>query len=158
MIIYILFGCIRHLPYIVSGCAESEYELVAFDKALLSAGIGDYNLVRVSSIISAECTFREIINIPKGSILYAAYAKKVVIGGQSGSAAVAIAIPVCPEENGVIFEASSDTENAESIAIDMCRDAMTSRKRVIKEMQSSSITLHSAGEKYTCGISAVVMW
>jgi len=36
---------------LVAGAAEGASELNAFDGALLSAGIGDLNLVRVTSII-----------------------------------------------------------------------------------------------------------
>lgn len=147
-----------HYYSIVSGCAESEYELVAFDKALLAAGIGDYNLVQVSSIMPAGCVFQEAVNLPKGSILFAAYAKKTVKGNQPGSTAVAIAIPTCPEENGVIFETSSDDADAEIIVINMCREAMENRGRAIKEIRSSSTSIQPVNDKYTCGLSAVVMW
>ena len=143
---------------VVSGLGNSEYELVAFDKALLDAGIGDYNLVKVSSIIPASCSFREEIDLKKGSIIFAAYASKTVSDGEAGSTAVAIAVSTCDEENGVIFEASSDDNNAKDIVKKMCHDAMDNRKRKIKEIITSSIFIKGCPQKYTCGISAVVLW
>lgn len=143
---------------IVSGQGKSEYELVAFDKALLDAGIGDYNLVKVSSIMPASCTFREKIDLEKGSVVFAAYACKTVCDGETGSTAVAIAISNNDDENGVIFEASSNGNNAKNIVQEMCTDAMISRGRNTKEIITSSTSLRGCYHKYTCGISAVVMW
>lgn len=89
---------------IVSGKGSSKHALVAFDNALLDAGIGDYNLVKVSSIIPSGCIFRDTVNIEKGSILYTAYAEQVVQDGQLRSTAVAIAFPKRVNENGVILK------------------------------------------------------
>jgi pyruvoyl-dependent arginine decarboxylase len=45
----------------VNGIGKSQYPLVAFDNALRNAGIGDFNLVKVSSIIPASCVYQERI-------------------------------------------------------------------------------------------------
>lgn len=142
---------------IVSGKGESEYRLVAFDNALLDAGIGDYNLVKVSSIIPSHCTFQDTIDIPKGSILYAAYAEKTVQNDQTGATAVAVAIPKNSNENGVIYENSSDT-NVKQIVQNMCKEAMSNRGRSIAEIKCSSMEIKGVPDKYVCCISAVVMW
>lgn len=143
---------------IVSGVGKSEYEIVAFDKALVDAGIGDYNLVRVSSIMPPSCTFRKEIDLEKGSIVFAAYACKTVRDEEIGSTAVAIAISNCVGENGVIFETSSDHNDAKDIVQEMCKDAMGTRGRKIKEIITSATSIKGCPQKYTCGISAVVMW
>ena len=41
--------------FMAHGCAEGVTELNAFDAALLRAGVGDTNLVRVSSILPPGC-------------------------------------------------------------------------------------------------------
>lgn len=41
---------------IISGSGERKFPLAAFDKALRDAGIGDFNLVKVSGILSAHCS------------------------------------------------------------------------------------------------------
>lgn len=143
---------------IVSGRGESEHKLVAFDKALLDAGVGDYNLLKVSSIIPSGCKFQETVNITKGSVLYTAYAEMIVQDGQIGSTAVAIAFPKNAKENGVIFEYSSYNDNAEEVVRSMCKEAMSSRERAIKDIKCSSIVIKGSPNKYVCGVSAVVMW
>jgi pyruvoyl-dependent arginine decarboxylase len=55
--------------YLVAGKAEGGTPLNAFDNALLDAGIGDVNLIKVSSIIppGAEVVM-EKPNLPKGCV------------------------------------------------------------------------------------------
>lgn len=143
---------------IVSGKGESKYRLVAFDNALLNAGIGDYNLVRVSSIIPSGCIFQNTIDVMKGSIIYAAYAEMIIKEGQSGSTAVAVALPENPMQNGVIFEEATADSNAKDIAINMCEEAMHSRNRSLLEIKCSSQIIKGIPGKYICGVSAVIMW
>lgn len=143
---------------IVSGQGFSKYALVAFDNALLDAGIGDYNLVKVSSILPAECHYEECIDIKKGSIIYAAYSSVTLDEKGKGTTAVAVAIPLNDTENGVIFETSSVCDDAESDVCNMCIEAMKNRNRIIKELKSSSITISGKTGGYVCAISAVVMW
>lgn len=143
---------------IVSGKGCSKYALVAFDNALLDAGIGDYNLVKVSSILPAGCQYEKCIDIEKGSIIYAAYSSVIITGKGEMSTAVAVAIPLNDGENGVIFETSSDCDMVESNVCSMCIEAMANRDRVIKEIKSSSISVSGESDIYVSGISAVVMW
>ncbi len=143
---------------IVSGKGEGNYALVAFDKALLDAGIGDYNLVKVSSILPPHCMYKDTIDLPKGSIIYTAYSSLCISENQIGSTAVGIALSINPDENGVIFETSCSDKNAESIVRNMCTDAMKNRERPIREIISSSSIIYGNPDKIICGISAVVMW
>lgn len=143
---------------IVSGKGFSKYKLVAFDNALLNAGIGDYNLVKVSSILPAGCQYEENINIEKGSIIYAAYATVTVKDKQKITTAVAAAIPLDDADSGVIFETYSDSGEAESDVCNMCMEAMENRDKNIKEIKSTSITVSGKSGGYVSGISAVIMW
>lgn len=143
---------------IVSGKGFSQYKLVAFDNALLSAGIGDYNLVKVSSILPVGCQFEENIDIEKGSVIYAAYSTVTVNEKQKKTTAVAVAIPLYDADSGVIFETSSDSGEAENDVCNMCMEAMENRNRNIKEIKSTSITVSGKSRGYVSGISAVVMW
>ena len=143
---------------IVSGKGEGNHSLVAFDKALLDAGIGDYNLVKVSSILPPKCKYMKSINIENGSILFTAYACKIIYSNAFGSTAVGIALPKNPNENGVIFETSTDDNNAETIVREMCIEAMNNREREIQSITSSTAIITGVPDKYTCALSAVVMW
>ncbi|MBI3007466.1 MAG: pyruvoyl-dependent arginine decarboxylase, partial [candidate division NC10 bacterium] len=56
------------------GAAEGETELNAFDNALLQAGIGNVNLVRVSSIVPPKAAFCPEVALPPGALVPTAYA------------------------------------------------------------------------------------
>ena len=76
--------CPQHFT-IVSGVGKSKFALVAFDNALRDAGIGDYNIVKVSSILPANCEYSENISPMNGSIIYAAYSTITVEQGETVS-------------------------------------------------------------------------
>lgn len=143
---------------VVSGVGESKYPLVAFDHALRQAGIGDYNLVEVSSVLPPRCERKECVDIPKGSILYTAYATLTVSSGEKGTVAAAVAIPASDCENGVIFHTSHTDMDAEEHVCNMCREAMGSRIRQIAEIQSSCVNVYGQDNGYICGFAGVVMW
>lgn len=145
---------------IVSGSGESKFPLVAFDKALRDAGIGDFNLVKVSSILPAHCTYSEEVTLTPGSILYAACASVTITKGENGQTAVAVAIPVNSDDNGVIFETSSNQnlENCETLVENMCKEAMEERNRKVKKIEKSSQKIFARNELFVSAISAVVMW
>ena len=87
--------------FITSGSGTSSYKLVAFDNALLSAGISNYNLVRVSSILPARCERQQDVNLEKASPLHTAYA--VVssnIPGERIATAIAVGIPKNSDDMG----------------------------------------------------------
>jgi arginine decarboxylase len=76
---------------IVAGRSEGGTKLTAFDKALLDAGIGNLNLLKVSSILppNAECV--EKLEIPPGSLTPTAYGSFVSdVSGQLIAAAVGV--------------------------------------------------------------------
>lgn len=145
---------------IVSGSGESKFPLVAFDKALRNAGIGDFNLVKVSSILPPHCKYSEEIPLMTGSIIYAAYASITIAKGETGQTAVAVAIPVSSDENGVIFETSlkQNLENCETLVENMCKEAMEERNRKVKKIEKSSQKIFARSELFVSAISAVVMW
>lgn len=145
---------------IVSGSGESKFPLVAFDKALHNANIGDFNLVKVSSILPAHCMYSEEITLTPGSVIYAAYASITIKNEENGQTAVAVAIPENSEENGVIFETSSKEklENCELLVENMCNEAMKERNRKIKIIETSSQKISAQNDMFVSAISAVVMW
>ncbi len=145
---------------VVSGVGESEFPLSSFDNALIQAGIADYNLVKVSSILPVGCEFCETIPLGKGQILYAAYASITVGYGQNGETAVAVAIPKSNEESGVIFEHSFIDQEGSAVRIveNMCIEGMNYRSRSIDRIISSSKQIIGKKDKYITSISAVVMW
>ncbi|MCS7254195.1 MAG: arginine decarboxylase, pyruvoyl-dependent [Armatimonadota bacterium] len=94
--------------YLVSGAAEGCTPLNAFDNALIKAGIGDLNLVKVSSIVPRGVRLIEgKPNIPKGMIVPCVYTAKV--GSVPGMRlAVALGVAVAEDGFGVIMEADGE--------------------------------------------------
>jgi len=75
---------------ISKGKGASENGLPSFDRALLDAGVGNYNLVRLSSILPAGCKWidaKDIAShIKEGSLLPTAYSTmKSVVGSLNRS-------------------------------------------------------------------------
>lgn len=153
-----------HTPNIfclVKGASEGRTRLNAFDNALLNAGVGDTNLMRMSSILPPGARQREIeeIDFPKGGLIPLAYAAiDSATPGRFISSAIAIGIPEDVSEPGVImeFEDHSKLENVEAIARQMVVDAFDYRNRKLKEIKSIGIE----HQVQTCGstFAAVVLW
>ena len=146
---------------LVSGIGKSKYPLVAFDDALLHAGISDYNLVKVSSILPPNCVFcerHEKIPLPKGSLVFAAYASLTLKEHESGSVAVGVATSIDSSKNGVIFELSSPEPCAETYVREMCVEAMANRGRAVNEVRSKSESFCGEPNVAVCGVAAVIMW
>jgi arginine decarboxylase len=91
--------------FLTSGCAEGETSLNAFDAALMTACIGNTNLVKMSSILPPRCKEVPPIRLPFGALVPVAYAS--ASSDQPGeviSAAVGIAFPEDEEYPGLIME------------------------------------------------------
>lgn len=150
-----------NLYCLVSGAAEGNTRLNAFDNALLEAGVGDTNLMRMSSICppNAQEVSRDEIELPKGGLIPLAYA---TIDSQTPqmwiASAVAIGIPEDPEEPGVIMEFEDHTrlEYVETIVKQMVVDAFEYRNRALKEIKFKGIE-HQVTK---CGstFAAAVLW
>lgn len=146
---------------LVRGASEGRTRLNAFDKALLEAGVGDTNLMRMSSILppAAEEVSVKSIQFPKGGLVPLAYA--TIDGNTPGrliSAAIAVGIPEDDREPGVImeFEDHANLNTVEDIVRQMVVDGFEYRNRKLKEIKSFGIE-HKIE---TCGavFAAAVLW
>ena len=137
-----VFGELPQHYFLARGSAEGYTPLNAFDAALIDAGIGDLNLVKVSSIIppgSKEIQPREL---PRGAIVPAAYAFITSdIPGEIISAAVAVALPEEEQKAGLIMEYSArgHQEEAEEIVRTMAMEGMNTRERGIRSITSLAV-------------------
>jgi arginine decarboxylase len=94
--------------FLCSGSSEGQAELTSFDGALLASGIGNTNLIRLSSILPPHCAQVQPFIPRQGSFLPIAYAAITSsTPGEIISAAVSVAIPDDRSLNGVIMEHSS---------------------------------------------------
>ncbi|HOJ14407.1 MAG TPA: pyruvoyl-dependent arginine decarboxylase, partial [Deltaproteobacteria bacterium] len=60
--------------FMTSGSSEGFTKLNAFDGALMAAGIGNTNLVKMSSICPPHTTQVDSVNLPHGALVPVAYA------------------------------------------------------------------------------------
>jgi arginine decarboxylase len=131
--------------FLVSGSSEGFSLLNAFDGALMSSGVGDTNLVRMSSILPPGC--EEInpppVSLPQGALVPVAYASiNSDVPGEIISSAVAIGVPINPNLAGLIMEysAKSDENTVVKQVKKMVEKGMEMRNREIKEIMSISAT------------------
>ncbi len=128
--------------FLCAGAAEGYTELNAFDCALLKAGVGNTNLIRISSILPPRTVEVESLELEPGSFVPIAYA---YIGSPTPqemiAAGVAIAVPVDRTLPGVIMEYSArgQAEDVERIVRSMAAEALKRRGYEIAEILSTSV-------------------
>ena len=147
--------------FISSGKGCSEHQLVAFDKALCDAGIANYNLLKVSSILPAGAIKADKIGLREGSPLLTAYARiDSNSPGDRIATAVGVAIPCDTNNVGVIMEYSGHCTSAEAETHirAMCAKAMNNHGIEYNEIVVSSIEAIVSDDNYLSLISAIAFW
>ena len=145
--------------YITKGCSEGFTTLNAFDGALMNAGIGNTNLVRMSSICPPRCTQIDRITLPHGALVPVAYASITSSKpGEQISAGVAIAFPDDEDHAGLIMEYSAPgpLELIEEKVRKMAEEGMKMRGKSIRIIRSAAST-HKT-DNCGCAFAAVVLW
>jgi arginine decarboxylase len=145
--------------FLASGVSEGYTPLNAFDGALLQAGIGNTNIVRMSSIVPPRCTLVAPITLPPGALVPAAYAAITSEApGEVISAGVAVALPEDENQNGLIMEYSAQGERRqiEEIVRNMAVEGMMLRGWEIKDLKS--IAVEYKVENIGAALAAVVLW
>lgn len=141
---------------LVSAAAEAEKELTAFDRALLKAGVGNVNLLKVSSILPPGAEFVPSLQFPPGSLVPIAYGS--VTSCEAGTliaAAVAVGIG---DGFGVIMEFSGFCErrDAEKEVAQMVEEAFHYRGMVLKEIKVAGVEHRVV--RCGCVFAAVPLW
>lgn len=145
--------------FFVAGASEGYSPLNAFDGALLDSGVGNLNLVKMSSIIPPRCTKISPCPIPAGSLVPVAYASRSSdMQDEFISAAVAAAFPADPDYPGLIMEYSAQgrKQDVETIVRHMAEQGMILRGQEIREIQSISIEYRV--RKIGAAFAGVVLW
>ena len=143
---------------VTAGTAEGGTTLNAFDNALLVAGIGNINLVRISSIVPPEVDIVPLPLIKPGSIVPTAYAAITSdVPNETVTAAVGYALPVDRTKAGVImeFHERGDRASAEQAIRAMLAEAFQVRGEEIREMKV--IAVDHRVEKVGCALAAVTL-
>jgi arginine decarboxylase len=141
-----------------AGHAEGGTTLNAFDNALLAAGIGNINLLKVSSILPPEVPVVELPKIKPGALVPTAYAAMTSeTPGETVAAAVGYAVPDDPAKNGVImeFHGVASRDEAERQIRAMLDEAFRVRGETIAEMRVFGVE-HRV-ERIGCALAAITL-
>ena len=141
-----------------AGHAEGGTALNAFDNALLAAGIGNINLLKVSSILPPEVPVVELPKIKPGALVPTAYAAITSeTPGETVAAAVGYAVPDDPAKNGVImeFHGVASREEAERQILAMLDEAFRVRGETIAEQRV--VAVEHRVERIGCALAAITL-
>jgi arginine decarboxylase len=141
-----------------SGNAEGSTPLNAFDNALLAAGIGNVNLVKVSSILPPAVDVVPLPRLRPGALVPTAYAAMTSeVPGEVVAAAVGWAVPDDPTRNGVIMEYhdKATRDEAERMIRHMLAEAFRVRGWRIQRMEV--VAAEHRVERTGCALAAIAL-
>ncbi len=142
---------------LVAGSGEGSYSLTAFDAALLNAGIGNVNLLRVSSILPPAAIQDQDLVIPPGSLVPTAYAS--ITSAEVGTQiAAAVGVGLSGDSFGVIMEFSGccSRQEAENRVARMIEEAFAIRSLTLFGMLVKGVEHRVV--KIGAAFAAVPMW
>lgn len=142
---------------LVAASAEGQTPLTAFDGALLKAGIGNCNLIKVSSVLPPSCRLVERLEIRPGMLLPTAYG--AFTSDESGRLiSAAIGVGVSEESWGLIMEydGPGSREEAERAVEEMVREGFQRRGLRLVELHVKAVE-HRV-ERVGCAFAAAALW
>ena len=143
---------------IVAAGSDGNHTLTAFDNCLLKAGIGNVNLIRLSSILPPGCKeAEEGLEFPPGAFVPTAYGS--TISEEKGELiAAAVGIGFSEDSFGVIMEHAGrcSAESARAKVEEMIVEAFASRGQELKGIKIKSVE-HRV-EKAGAVVAAVALW
>ena len=143
--------------WLASGAAEGTTELNAFDNALLAGGIGNLNLIKVSSVVPQGAEFLQAPPvITPGSLVPTVYS--VMHSDTAGETiCAALGIGIGRESHGMIFEYHANSrEVAERVVTGMVEEGFA-RRGLPLERVTVTLAEHRV-ERLGCAVAAVVLW
>jgi len=141
-----------------AGCAEGGTPLNAFDNALLAAGIGNVNLIKISSIVPPDVDIVPLPPIKPGALVPTAYAAITSdVPGETIAAAVGYALPEDRTRPGVIMEHHDRTDRraAEAAVGVMLREALAVRGERIRDLRV--VAVEHRVTRIGCALAAVAL-
>ncbi len=144
--------------WLTCGVAEGETELNAFDNALLRAEIGNYNLIKVSSIVPRDAVLQEQgPSMPAGALIPAVLSTATSsVPGELISSCVGLGLS--KGSYGIIMEYAgrASATDAEEVTRKMLKEAFARRGLTLDRALFKSCE-HRV-EKVGCTVAAVVLW
>lgn len=148
----------RHYT-LAAAAAVGGTRLTAFDRALLDAGVGNMNLVRVTSVLPPGATYRPAIDTPPGSLLPIAYGTiSSSVAGETIAAAVGVGIS--RDTFGMIMEFSGqcDQAEAERVVREMVEEAFASRNLPLVEVKIKAAEITVPEGAVAAAFAGVPLW
>lgn len=142
---------------LVAGSAEGESRLTAFDKALLDAGVGNLNLLKVSSVLPPSAHYRDGLEIAPGSLTPVAYGS-LISDIQGEMIAAAVAVGLSPDTFGMIMEFTGKCGRAEAekAAVAMVEESFRARGLKLAEVKVRGV--ERLVDRVACVFAAAVLW
>lgn len=120
---------------IVTGKDEGPTKLNAFDNALSDAGIGDVNLIKVSSMLSGNTEIKELPHLKPGSMVNCVLSE--ITSDNPGDEITAVIALAIGEELGCVVETTGVNKKEEDLIDEakfMVTYMMEKREVEIKEL------------------------
>lgn len=131
---------------IVSGKDEGPTKLNAFDNALSKAGIGDVNLIKVSSMLEKNTEIQNLPKLKPGAMVNCVLS--TITSDNPGDNIIAVVAVAIGEKLGCVVEETAINEDIDKIrekAIFMVKYMMEKRNEKIKELIVEDIS-HEVSE------------
>lgn len=131
---------------IVSGKDEGPTKLNAFDNALTDAGIGDVNLIKVSSMLAGNAEIRTLPKLKPGAMVNCVLSE--ITSDNPGDEITAVVAVAIGEELGCVVETTGINKNPDDLieeAKGMVEYMMNKRNVEIKDLiiESSSTVVEN---------------
>lgn len=141
---------------LVTGSGTGPMRLNAFDRALLAAGIGNLNLIKVSSILPPGTAYVADMEIPPGSLTPIAYGA-LISDDPDDIISASIGVGV-GEHHGMIMEYSSKCtrDEADARVRRMVEEAFRDRGMELLEIRSAAIEKRVI--EVSCVFAGAVLW
>lgn len=126
---------------ITSGRAEGPTKLNSFDNALLDAGIGDVNLIKVSSIVSGKTKIVELPKLEGGAMVNCVLSH--AFSDQRGDIITAVIVVARADSLGCVVEHSAVNRDPQEVKIEaeaMVNYMMEIRGLKIKELNTEMVS------------------
>ena len=120
---------------IVSGKDEGPTKLNAFDNALTDAGIGDVNLIKVSSMLAGNAKIETLPKLKAGAMVNCVLSE--ITSDKPGDEITAVVAIAIGEELGCVVETTGINENTDDLvdeAQKMVEYMMNKRNVEIKDL------------------------
>jgi len=142
--------------FVTAANAEGLSGLNAFDNALLKAGIGNVNLLRVSSILPPGAEYDPKLELKQGMLLPTAYGY-IISEAPGETISAAVGVGISKGSFGVIMEFSGKcgADEAKSCIEKMIREAFEVRKIELVDMKIEAA--EHVVKKIGCCLAAVPM-